>query len=184
MREPYLLLGTVVKPQGLHGEVKLHHETGDPERFYDLQSVYLRQGDAYTPIAVLGARLSGEEVFLTFQGVDDRDAAEKLRGQALYIDRANARPLRKNEVFIADLLGIHATDTDGHEIGTVKDVLQNGGTDVLVFATPRGPLMAPFLKRLVVELDVTEGRMVLDKLALSEVALYENSDSDHLPGDV
>ncbi len=184
MREPYLLLGTIVKPQGLHGEVKLHHETGDPARFYDLKSVYLRRGDAYEPVAVLGARLSGEEVYLTLQGATDRDTAEKLRGQALYIDRANARPLGKNEVFVADLLGIRATDTDGREIGTLKDVLQNGGTDVLVFATPRGPMMAPFLKRLVVELDVPAGRMVLDTLALSEVALYENSDSDHLPGDV
>ncbi|MCE5342642.1 MAG: ribosome maturation factor RimM, partial [Eubacteriales bacterium] len=159
MRDPYLLLGIVVKPQGLHGEVKLHHETGDPARFLDLTTVYLRRGEVYAPATVLGARLSGSDVYLTFEGVDDREAAEKLRGQTLYIDRAHARPLGKGEVFVVDLLGVHATDTDGNEIGTITDVMQNGGADVLVFSTPRGPMMAPFLKRLVRELDVSAARM-------------------------
>ena len=180
MLQPYLMLGTIVKPQGVRGEVKLHHETGDPERFHDLEQVYLRQGDAYAPVRVLGARVNGADAFLTLEGVADRDAAEALRGRDVYIDRAHARPLAENEVFIVDLIGISAVDTQGNAVGTLKDVLQNGGTDVLVFNTPRGSMMAPFLKRLVREVDVTAGRMVLDAETLPEVALYENSDTDDL----
>lgn len=180
MLQPYLMLGTIVKPQGVRGEVKLHHETGDPERFYDLDQVFLRQGDAYTPIRVLSARVSGWDAFLTLEGVADRDAAEALRGREVYIDRAHARELAENEVFIADLIGVEAVDTQGRAVGTLRDVLQNGGTDVLVFNTPRGPMMAPFLKRLVREVDVNAGRMVLDAEVLPEVALYENSDTDNL----
>ena len=181
MLQPYLLLGTIVKPQGVRGEVKLHHETDDPERFAGLTSVYLKKGEQYIPIPVLAARVSGGEAFLTLEGVTDRDGAEKLRNEPIYIDRAHARPLGEGEVFIADLLGAKATDSEGREIGVLKDVLQNGGTDVLVFSTPRGPMMAPFLKRLVLELDAEAGRMVLDAKTLPEVAMYEDSDSHDLP---
>ena len=83
-------------------------------------------------------------------------------------------------MFIADLIGVSAVDTAGKAVGTLRDVLQNGGTDVLVFDTPRGSMMAPFLKRLVREVDVIAGRMVLDADVLPEVALYENSDPDDL----
>jgi len=180
MLQPYLLLGTIVKPQGVRGEVKLRHETDDPERFVDLTTAYFKKGEQYLPVTVIDARVSGNDAFLTLEGVNDREAAEALRGQEVYIDRAHARELGEGEVFIVDLLGIRAVDTDGREVGTLKDVLQNGGTDVLVFDTPRGPMMAPFLKRLVRELDVAAVRMVLDAKTLPEVALYENSDTDDL----
>jgi 16S rRNA processing protein RimM len=181
MLTPYLLLGTVARPQGLSGEVKLRHETDDPARFAELTTVYLRRGEAYEPIAVTGARVSGGAAYLTLTGVADRDAAEALRGAELYVDRAHARRLAENEVFVADLPGVRAEDADGVYVGTLTDVLQNGGADVLVFATPHGPMMAPFLKRLVTALDVNAGRMVLDRRTLTEVAYYENRNSDDLP---
>ena len=183
MHNPYLLLGTVVRPQGVRGEVKLRHETDDPERFAALQTVYLRAGETYRPLRVLAARAVGAEAYLTLEGVIDREAAEALRGQEVYVDRAHARPLAPGETFIADLLGAQATDTQGRPVGVLRDVLQNGGVDVLVFDTPRGTLMAPFLKRLVLALDTEAGRMTLDAQALREVGLYEHSDPDDLSGD-
>ena len=105
MLNPYLLVGTIVKPQGVRGEVKLHPETDDPERFLSLKEAYLRRGDEYEPVTILSARVSGGEAYLTLPGVTDRDEAEKLRNLGVYVDRAHARQLSDNEVFIADLLG-------------------------------------------------------------------------------
>ena len=181
MLKPYLLAGTIVKPQGVRGEVKLHHETDDPDYLCTLGTLYAKRGDAYAPIAVESGRVSGGDVYLTLAGVTDRDAAEKLRGTELYIARADARPLAECEMFIVDMIGMRAVDTDGREIGTLKDVLQNGGADVLVFDTPRGGMMAPFLKRLVKKLDAQAGVMLLDSAVLPEVAFYENSDPDPVP---
>lgn len=174
----YLLLGEIVKPQGLKGEVKLRHETGDASRFLTLETAWIRQGERYAPIRVLSARLSGDDVYLTLDGALDRGAAERLRGTQLYVDRAHARELPNGEVFIADLIGLKAVDTRGNEIGTLTDVLQPGGTDVLVFQTPDGPLMAPHLKRLVKE--ITRGLIVLDESVLPEVGVYENRRTDDL----
>ncbi len=174
----YLLLGTIVKPQGLKGEVKLRHETGDPSRFLELETAWIRQGEGYAPVRVVSARLSSPDVYLTLEGVLDRDAAEKLRGTVLYVDRAHARELPDGEVFIADLIGLKAVDTRGNLIGTLTEVLQPGGTDVLVFKTPDGPLMAPHLKKLVK--DITRDHIVLDEAVLPEVGVYENRRADDL----
>ena len=175
----YLLVGTIVKPQGLKGEVKLRHETGDTSRFLALKTAWMKQGERYAPVRVLSARLSGADVYLTLEGVNDRDAAEKLRGTELYVDRAHARKLEDGEVFIADLIGLLAVDTQGNEIGKLTDVLQPGGTDVLVFQTPEGPLMAPHIKRLVKE--ITQEHIMLDETVLPEVSVYENRRADDLP---
>lgn len=174
-----LLLGVIVKPQGLSGEVKLRHETGDVTRFLTLRSAMLKHKGALTPIRVLSVRLSGEDVYLTLENVRDRDAAEALRGAELYISREHARPLPKGETFIVDLIGLKAVDTQGREIGTLTDVLQPGGADVLVFSTPEGPMMAPHLKKLVK--DVSADRIVLDEEVLPEVGVYENRRADDLP---
>lgn len=174
MKHDYLLLGEVVRPQGIHGEVKLRHYTDDPERFLELKTVYREREGRYEPIGVTGARVREDDVFLTLEGVCDRDAAEAFRGVRLWVDRAHARRLGEDEVFIADILGAAAYDTKGAQLGTLREVLTPGGVDVFVFDTPRGTLMVPALKTVLLELDAEGGRIVLDEERLKEVALYED----------
>ncbi|MEG2317026.1 MAG: ribosome maturation factor RimM, partial [Clostridia bacterium] len=121
MKQAYLLLGEIVRPQGIRGEVKLRHYTDDPGRFEELSSVWVKRGERYEPIQVMGARVNGDTVYLTIAGVEDRNAAEKLRGEKLYIDREHARELTQDEVFIADILGATAYDTQGGTIGTLRE---------------------------------------------------------------
>ena len=90
MKHDYLLLGEVVRPQGIHGEVKLRHYTDDPERFLELKTVYREREGRYEPIGVTGARVREDDVFLMLEGVRDRNAAEALRGVKLWVDRAHA----------------------------------------------------------------------------------------------
>ena len=78
MKQNYLLLGEIVRPQGIRGEVKLRHYTDDPDRFLDLETAYLQKDGAYQPVRVTGARVQKDDVYLTLEGVDDRNAAEKL----------------------------------------------------------------------------------------------------------
>ena len=177
MKQTHLLLGEIVRPQGIRGEVKVKHFTDDPYRFEDLETVYIKRGNAYEPIGVTGARVQKDDVYLTLEGVDDRNAAEKLRNVQLWVDRAHAVELSEDEVFIADILGAKAYDTKGNEIGVLKDVLTPGGVDVFVFDTPKGTLMMPALKTVLLTMDADEGRIVLDEAKLEEVALYEDRHS-------
>ena len=177
MKQAYLLLGEIVRPQGIRGEVKVKHYTDDPYRFEDLETVYLKRGNEYQPVGVTGARVQKDDVYLTLEGVEDRNEAEKLRGMQLWVDRENAVELDEDSVFIADILGAKAYDTKGNEIGVLKDVLTPGGVDVFVFKTQKGTLMVPALKDVLLEMNADEGRIVLDENRLEEVGLYEDRHS-------
>ena len=177
MKQAYLLLGEIVRPQGIRGEVKVKHYTDDPYRFEELETVYLKRGNEYQPVGVVDARVQKDDVYLALEGIEDRNEAEKLRGAELWVDRENAVELDEDQVFIADILGAKAYDTKGNEIGTLKDVLTPGGVDVFVFKTKKGTLMMPALKTVILEMDADEGKIILDENRLEEVALYEDSHS-------
>ena len=62
MKQEYLLLGEIVRPQGIRGEVKVRHYTDDPDRFHDLEIVFLKRGDSYEQMTVTDSRVQGDDV--------------------------------------------------------------------------------------------------------------------------
>lgn len=172
MLQAYLAIGQVLKPQGVYGEVKVKPMTDDPQRFLALTQVFLRGGERYTPRAVQCTRVHDGFAYLRFEGVQDRESAEALRDQLLFVDRAHAVELPEDTEFICDIIGCEAYDTQGNRIGVLTDVLQPGANDVYVLDTPRGELMLPALKRVVPHVDVAARRMVIDEQVLDEVAVY------------
>jgi len=172
MLAEYLLIGEILKPQGVQGQVKVKPYTDDPERFFDLETVYFLKGDKYEPMGMRCQRIHEEMAYLTLEGVATREAAEALRGQKIYVDRAHAVELDEDEVFICDLIGCEAVDRQGNPLGRVKDVLQYGPTDVYVFDTPKGEMMMPALKAAIPVVDVKARRVIINEDMLDEVALF------------
>ena len=137
MKHDYLLLGEVVRPQGIHGEVKLRHYTDDPERFLELKTVYREREGRYEPIGVTGARVREDDVFLTLEGVADRNAAEALRGVQLWVDRAHARELGETRSISPIFWGLRHSTPREARVGTLREVLTPGGVDVSCLTRPR-----------------------------------------------
>ena len=170
----FLLIGEILKPQGVAGEVKVKPYTDDPDRFLRLKEVFFQEGEAYHPRGVHCSRVNDGFAYLSVEGFDTREAVEKLRGEKLFVDRSHAVPLSEDEVFICDLIGCEAVDTKGNAIGTLVDVMQPGGTDVYVFDTPKGRMLMPALKAAVPTVDVKARKVVLDESKLPEVAFFED----------
>ena len=171
MLSEYILIGQVLRPQGIKGQVKVRPDTDDPGRFEELEFVYLKKGDSYEQLPVDEVSVREDGVYLRLNRAQTRDEAEKQRGWMLYIDREHARPLAENETFICDLIGCKAVDTQGREIGVVQDVLQPGGNDVYVIKTPKGEMLLPALKHVVPVIDLKNGIMTVDEARLPEVAV-------------
>lgn len=173
MLSEYLLIGEVLRPQGIKGLVKVRPDTDDPYRFEELEWLYIRKNQDYIQAAIAEVSVREDGVYLRLNGAQSRDEAEKQRGMMLYVDRAHARELNENETFICDLIGCRAVDRSGQEIGVVKDVLQPGGNDVYVIKTPRGEMLLPALRHVVPEIDVEKGIMRIDETRLPEVAVCD-----------
>ena len=94
MLDEYLVIGEIVKAQGVKGEVKVRPITCDPSRFEGLSRVFFKDAAGeYAPVKIKVSRVDPDAVYLTVRGHSDRTEAEKLRGQLLYVDRASATKL-------------------------------------------------------------------------------------------
>ena len=173
MLSEYLMIGEITKPQGVRGEVKVRPCTCDPDRFDGLETVYIKEGEAYRPLKIAVTRIADDAVFMYVENVADRDAAEKLRGTLLYIDRAHAVDLDEDSTFIADLYGLRGLDDTGRDFGRIVDVMQPGGNDVYVFKGPLGEVLVPALKSVVIKVDLEKGEMLMDGKRLNEVAVFD-----------
>ena len=170
----YLMIGQIVKPQGVRGEVKVLPLTDDPERYGELETVYFDEKGEKSA-KVLSARVREGFAYVALEGVADRDAAERLRNQALYVDRAHASPLPEGRYYISDLIGMQVTDENGAELGQLVDVMQAGGNDVYEVKGAR-VFRFPALKKVLKDVDVEGGSMVLDGAVLAQIAVYDDED--------
>ena len=173
MLSEYLMIGQITKPQGVRGEVKVRPCTCDAGRFEGLETVYVERDGGYAPMRIRVNRLSDDAVYMNVEGVSDRDAAEKLRGTALYIDRAHAVELDEDTNFLTDLYGLRGVVDDGRDLGKLADVMQPGGNDVYVFKGPLGEVLVPALKSVVLAVDLEKGEMRLNGRRLDEVAVFD-----------
>lgn len=131
-----IVVGVVRAPHGLKGEVKVEPLTDRVEERFRVGSTLL---SAIGPVTVSGVRGS---LIVAFEGITDRDGAERLRGE-LRVTREEAR--RGGGHLWADLIGKRVVTPDGRELGHVTEVLRAGETDVLVV----GDLMLPMLESVV-----------------------------------
>lgn len=146
--------------------------TNDPSRFCVLKSAYI-DGRLYKLSAV---RISGDDVYLRLGGIDDRNAAELLRGKYIEIDRAAAVALEDGEFFIDDLVGatlLARTADSSQSIGTIKSVQSFGAADVFTVQTERGEMTFAFVKALNAQYDESSNALTVDGGRLNEVAVYD-----------
>ncbi len=169
----YLMIGEILKPQGIRGEAKVKPYAANHDDFRRWKTLYLAQGEGYAPIQSQCVRVHDGFVYLLLEGCERPEDVERLRGKQLFIDRAHANALAEDETYITDLIGCEAVDERGVVIGTLTDVLQHGVVDVYVFRTAKGSLMAPALKAVFPQVDVAARRILVDASRLDEVAVRE-----------
>lgn len=148
-------VGRVGKPHGIHGWITVTPTTDDPEqRFAPGQSVLLEG----VPREILDARI-GRPLALHLAGVEDRNQAEELRGQWLYVDASAETADGDDEFYDHQLEGLQV-QVDGVVVGTVQQVLHLPGQDVLAVLTESGrEVLVPFVEQLVPSVDLAAGRV-------------------------
>ena len=174
MKQTHIMIGEIVKPQGVRGEVKVRPITCDFTRFEGMESAFFKKGDEYIPVKLQVNRITPDGIYMIVNDISDRNEAEKLRGQFLYVDREHSVELTEDENLIVDLVGLKGFDDEGNEIGKLVDVMQPGGNDVYVFKGPRGEILVPALRSVVKEVDVDGGTITLIAARMAEVAVYSD----------
>ena len=140
-------------------------ETDDANRFKKLKEVILDTGKEQLPLEIAQVKFFKNLVILKFKGIDNINDIEKYKGKSLYVTREHAVKLKKDEYFIADLIGMRAVTEEGEELGTIKDVLQTGANDVYIIKKDgEDELLVPAIKDCVKNVDIEGGVMTLHLL--------------------
>ena len=155
-------VGAITSTHGIRGEVKVFPTTDDAKRFKRLKDVILNTGKEKITLEIEGVKFFKQFVILKFKGIDNINDVEKYKGKNLYVTRNNAVRLRKDEYFVADLIGLEVWKEDGLRLGTLTDVLSTGANDVYEVQMEDGKkVLLPAIKECILEVDIEGGRMTI-----------------------
>ncbi len=174
MQDQFLQAAKILKPHGIHGEVKISVLMDKPSDITAFKTLFIKNADGFLPVHILKSRVQGEFVYLQLEGVPDRNAAEKLRNAFLYFDRNKAKPLPEGRFYIADIIGCSIVAQDGENIGIVTNVIQPGANDVFIVKTKNSQMLIPVISKLIINWLIEDKRIIVDKQILSEVSLIDN----------
>ena len=151
-------VGAIASVHGIKGEVKVFPTTDEPTKFKKLKSVILKTEKEEREIALQSVRFFKNMVIVKFQGIESPEDAQKYRGATLWIAREQAVPLRENEYYRADLIGLTVVTEDGEELGILTDVLETGANDVYeVTLSDKKTALFPAIRDCIREVDVEKG---------------------------
>jgi 16S rRNA processing protein RimM len=163
MPEQRILLGVIGRPHGVRGLVRVTSHTADPADLTAYGPLSDDKGRSFLlrwrgkGVAEVEAQLGGAAVKIA-----DRTAAEKLTNTRLYVDRVQLPEPDADEFYLADLIGMAATDAAGRVLGRVATVHDYGaGASLEIVRDSASPVLVPFTHTAVPEVDVARGRVTV-----------------------
>ena len=157
-----LQVGVITQTHGIRGEVKIFPTTDDANRFKKLKEVILDTGKERLTMEIENVKFFKQYVILKFRGYDSINDIEKFKRAKLLVTRDNAVKLKKDEYFIADLIGLKVVTEDGEPFGIMKDVLTTGANDVYVVERPdASEVLLPAIRECILNIDMEQGCIII-----------------------
>lgn len=155
-----VLVGEITSAHGIRGMVKVYPSTDTPERLAEIQRIYL--GDDASLRGIESSSVQKSMVLLKIEGIDDRNASERLRGVKLYIPIEDRKPLEEGQFFIDDLIDLPVYTVEGDSVGKVSDILTQHVNDILVIRDEDKEHLIPFVGAFIKS--VEEDRIIVDPI--------------------
>ncbi len=155
-----LCLGVITGAHGIRGEVRIKTFTETPEAIASYGALRTKSGDA--SYKVKRHRIAGGLVIAALKGVNNRNAAEALKGTELYVRRDSLPELEdEDEFYHSDLIGLEAELGDGTLFGMVVKLENFGGGTVVEIRQEGGDQMVyvPFTREAVPKIEIEQGRI-------------------------
>ncbi len=160
----YILVGKVVKPHGIKGEIKILPFSGDPANFNLFAELLLvdPRNDKEFLFRVLRARIQGKMVIASLAGIENRNDSELQVGREVWVRMDELPALGEDEFYWEDLKGLRVVCENGRELGVVSNLLTGGGQEVLVITGRGREYMIPAVSEFMKKIDTEQGLLVVD----------------------
>lgn len=162
---PFLLLGEILRPHGIRGELRMRILTDYPERISELDAVYFgKKADDPSPIPyeIQHIRITQGYGLLKLKELFNRNQAEEMRGLFVMIRTEDAVPLEDDELYLFQLIGMEVYLESGELFGVLHEVLETGANDVYIVKTKKhGEVLIPAIDDAIIETDVEQNRVIV-----------------------
>lgn len=165
-----MVVGKIVKPQGIKGELKVQPLVSDLNNFLDFKTILI-DGQTYT---VKSVRIHEGFVYVLLKEVTDRNMSETFREKIIEVDKTALPSLDEGFYYITDLEGCNIFFEDGEKLGKVKEVQNFGASDILVIKSGSEEILCPFLKKVFLDVDINAKKIIANKQKFLEVTQSED----------
>lgn len=149
----FVLLGKVVKAHGIRGEVKIYSFTETAGNLNGYKKFYLSadDGDSHTAYTVKKLRAQGGTTIAALEECINRNKAEILVGQGVWVDADDLPELDDGEFYLHSLQGKQAVTVEGQNLGKIVSVIAGSGQDLLSVQGDEKEYLIPFVSDFIVE---------------------------------
>ncbi len=159
--EELICVGAITGARGLKGEVRIKSFTAEPMGISDYGDLFEENGRTSYQVRITGQAKG--QLLAHLNGIEDRDAAESLKGIRLYVPKSALPETDEDEFYFSDLVGLRADLVDGGCLGKVKEVHDFGAGAILeVVVEGAETVMVPFTRAVVPVVDKVGGKVVVD----------------------
>ena len=168
MKSDFLLIGKVAKPHGLRGQVKVQSYASSNESFFVGRKVFLGQGEEMKVLLISEVKVQPHGLLLNFQGLDNREQAEGLSGNSLYIDKKELKALSKGEYYWYQLIGSRVYNDQGRFMGIMEEIFPTPAHDIWIIRDGKKEILLPAIEDIILSVNVPQGEIrVRDLYGLS-----------------
>ena len=162
-------VGRIIGAHGREGEIRVKATSDVPGRFDEGQTLYVSR-DGVSPeertYQIAKTRSTGSKgkdiLIISLRGCRDRDQALRMAGLWLCVLQSEVPSAEEGEYFHYELLGLKVRTVEGEDLGEVAEILETGSNDVYVVRGSAGEILVPALSKVVREIDIASGLMVVD----------------------
>lgn len=146
-------LGYVIKIHGLKGGISILIDADQPERYRNLESVFVEIDQKLIPFFIETLSLKGDKAFVKFEDIDSAEEAESLKGARLFLPLELLPPLKGNHFYFHEIINYSVTDTSTGAIGEVKDVFETTTQNLLSVIYKEKEILIPINDEVITNID-------------------------------
>lgn len=159
MSKEKLRIGTITKTHGLKGGVRVFPTTDNPERFASGTMLMIQSKNDVIPVTIRSVSAFKNIFIIIFEEFSDINQVEGFRGCDLFVWKDEEEPLKDNEYYVNDLIGLTVVDEEDAVFGKVTEVLVTGANDVYVVKDDKREILVPAIKECILEISIDKGIM-------------------------
>jgi len=163
LTQDHVMIGEVVKPHGIRGEVKVYSYSERPENFKQYTKIVLQQpaGNGRRLYKIVKSRPHGKLAILQLEGVATREAAEALQGSTVWLEKDDFPELAGDEYYWHQLEGRMVVTESGRELGRVSKLFSTPAHDIMVVTGAGHEYLIPVKGEIIRQVDQEAGKIII-----------------------